>query len=247
MTIDTFQSQYHDLAESRHRHYAMMLPVRRILWTVVFAGVLASGCAFVVSLVVPVAAEHVHVGGGMAAASVTESVQHIARVVSIRAVVFALLLALVLAAEWFVPVHALRVCIARLRGRATAADMRIAVHMARWWRRDALAIFPQIPTRSGALDVPGLRRIDVAQDGGLHLVIRRPRVLPPTGWLAYAEAACEEMGEVWGVALAEVTELPGRTRPGHYGRIDFHIVPADVTAQTRAVSIGGDGDVDAVA
>ena len=237
MTIDTFQSQYHDLAESRHRHYAMMLPVRRILWTLVLAGVLVSGCALVVSLVVPVAVAHV--GGGMAAASVTESVQHIARVVSICAVVFALLLAFVLAAEWFVPLHALRVCIARLRGRATAADMRIAVHMARWWRRDALAIFPQIPTRSGALDVPGLRRIAVAQDGGLHLVIRRPRVLPPTGWLAYGEAACEQMGEVWGVALAEVTELPGRTRPGHYGRIDFHIVPADVTEQTRAVSIGG--------
>ena len=177
----------------------------------------------------------------MAAASVTEPVQHIARVVLICAVALALLLAL----EWCVPVHALRVCIARLRGRATAADMRIAVHMARWWRRDALAIFPQIPTRSGALDVPGLRRIAVAQDGGLRLTIRRPRVLPPTGWLAYAEAACEEMAEVWGVALAEVAEMPGRTRPGHYGRIDFHIVPADVTAQTRAVSIGG--DVDAVA
>lgn len=242
MTIDTFQSQYHDLAESRHRHYAAMPPVRRMLWTLVLAGVLVSGCAFVASFVVPVAAEHVHVGGGMAAASVAEPVQYIARVVSIRAVVFALLLALVLAAEWFVPVHALRVCIARLRGRATAADMRIAVHMARWWRRDALAIFPQIPTRSGALDVPGLRRIDVAQDGGLRLTIRRPRVLPPTGWLAYGEAACEEMGEVWGVALAEVAEMPGRTRPGHYGRIDFHVVPADVTTQTRAVSIGGDGD-----
>lgn len=177
----------------------------------------------------------------MAAASVAEPAQHIARVVLICAVALALLLAL----EWFVPVHALRVCIARLRGRATAADMRLAVHMARWWRRDALAIYPQIPTRSGALDVPGLRRIDVAQDGGLHLVIRRPRVLPPTGWLAYGEAACEEMGEVWGVALAEVAEMPGRTRPGHYGRIDFHLVPADVTEQTRAVSIGG--DVDAVA
>lgn len=236
---DTFQSQFHDLAESRHRHYAAMPPVRRFLWIVVLAGVLASGCAFVVSIVVPVAAERV--GGGMAAASVTAPVQHIARVVLICAVALALLLAL----EWFVPVHALRVCIARLRGRATAADMRLAVHMARWWRRDALAIYPQIPTRSGALDLPGLRRIDTAQDGGLHLVIRRPRVLPPTGWLAYAEAACEEMGEVWGVALAEVAEMPGRTRPGHYGRIDFHLVSADVTAQTRAVSIGG--DVDAVA
>ena len=245
MTIDTFQSQYHDLAESRHRHYAAMPPVRRMLWTLVLAGVLVSGCAFVASFVVPVAAEHVHVGGGMAAASATEAIRDNARSVSIRAVVFALLLALILAAEWFVLVHALRVCIARLRGRATAADMRIAVHMARWWRRDALAIYPQIPTRSGALDVPGLRRIAVAQDGGLRLTIRRPRVLPPTGWLAYAEAACEEMAEVWGVALAEVAEMPGRTRPGHYGRIDFHVVPADVTTQTRAVSIGG--DVDAVA
>ncbi len=237
MTIDTFQTQYHDLAESRHRHYAMMPPVRRILWTFVLAGVLVSGCALVVSLVVPVAAERV--GGGMAAASAIEAIRDNARVVSIWALALSLLLALALAAEWCVPLHALRVCIARLRGRATAADMRLAVHMARWWRRDALAIYPQIPTRSGALDLPGLRRIDVAQDGGLHLVIRRPRVLPPTGWLAYAEAACEEMGEVWGVALAEVTELPGRTRPGHYGRIDFHIVPADVTEQTRAVSIGG--------
>lgn len=243
MTIDTFQSQYHDLAESRHRHYAAMLPVRRILWTLVLAGVLVSGCALVVSLVFPVAAAHV--GGGMAVASATEAIRDNARSVSIYAVALALLLALALAAEWFVPVHALRVCVARLRGRATAADMRLAVHMARWWRRDALAIYPQIPTRSGALDLPGLRRIAVAQDGGLRLTIRRPRVLPPTGWLAYGEAACEQMGEVWGVALAEVAEMPGRTRPGHYGRIDFHIVPADVTAQTRAVSIGG--DVDAVA
>ena len=243
MTIDTFQTQYHDLAESRHRHYAMMPPVRRILWTFVLAGVLVSGCALVVSLVVPVAAERV--GGGMAAASAIEAIRDNARVVSIWALALSLLLALALAAEWCVPLHALRVCIARLRGRATAADMRLAVHMARWWRRDALAIYPQIPTRSGALDVPGLRRIAVAQDGGLRLTIRRPRVLPPTGWLAYAEAACEEMAEVWGVALAEVAEMPSRTRPGHYGRIDFHIVPADVTAQTRAVSIGG--DVDAVA
>ena len=241
MTIDTFQTQYHDLAESRHRHYAAMPPVRRIFWTFVLGLVLVSGCALVASLVVPVAAERV--GGGMAAASVAESVQHIARVVLICAVALALLLAL----EWFVPLHALRVCIARLRGRATAADVRMAVHMARWWRRDALAIYPQIPTRSGALDVPGLRRIAVAQDGGLRLTIRRPRVLPPTGWLAYGEAACEQMVEVWGVALAELAEMPGRTRPGHYGRIDFHVVPADVTAQTRAVSIGGDGDVDAVA
>lgn len=240
---DTFQSQYHDLAESRHRHYAMMPPVRRILWSLVLALVLVSGCALVVSFVIPVAAERV--GGGMAAASATEAIRDNAQIASIVMAAASLILALALAAEWCVPVHALRVCIARLRGRATAADMRLAVHMARWWRRDALAIYPQIPTRSGALDVPGLRRIAVAQDGGLRLTIRRPRVLPPTGWLAYGEAACEEMGEVWGVALAEVAEMPGRTRPGHYGRIDFHIVPADVTAQTRAVSIGG--DVDAVA
>lgn len=239
MTIDTFQSQYHDLAESRHRHYAMMPPIRRILWSAALGFVLVSVCALVVSVAVE------HVGGGMAAASVAEPVQRIARIVSIGAFALFLILAIALSAEWCVPLHALQVCVARLRGRATAADVRLAVHMARWWRRDALAIFPQIPTRSGALDVPGLRRIDVAQDGGLHLTVRRPRVLPPTGWLAYGEAACEQMGEVWGVALAEVAEVPGRIRPGQYGRIDFHIVPADVTAQTRAVSIGD--DVDAVA
>lgn len=242
---DTFQSQYHDLAESRHRHYAMMPPVRRILWSLVLALVLVSGCALVISLVVPVAAERV--GGGHAAASATEVIRDNARIASIVMSALSILLALALSAEWFVPVHAWRVYVARLRGRATAADVRLAVHMARWWRRDALAIFPQIPTRSGALDVPGLRRIEVAPDGGVRLTIRRPRVLPPTGWLAYGEAACEQMGEVWGVALAEVAEMPGRIRPGQYGRIDFHIVPADVTAQTRAVSIGGDGDVDAVA
>lgn len=89
---DTFQSQYHDLAESRHRHYAMMPPVRRILWSLVLALVLVSGCAFVVSLVVPVAAERV--GGGHAAASATEVIRDNARIASIVMAALSILLAL---------------------------------------------------------------------------------------------------------------------------------------------------------
>lgn len=152
-------------------------------------------------------------------------------VAGVGATVCAILLILAVI-SWALPPVAIPISWAALRGRVPSVDAKAARHIARYWRRIALRTWPQVSTRDGALELPGLACI--RPDSPLRLVVRTPHVQPSGGWAVYWDAAMADAPQVMGVSAVSVDDRPDLAAQG---MASITVVPVDATDQTRDVAV----------
>lgn len=145
---------------------------------------------------------------------------------------FAVPLAIGLAAEWAVPWQTWAISMFRSGSRS---DAKLARRLSHWWYRYARAAFPPVSSHDGRLQYPGLREVLWGKDGhGIVVRVQLPDTLPPGGdWKEYVEKGFKTLAEVSGAA-ANVCDCRREDKGGEQ-YATATLFSRDATEETRGV------------